>query len=565
MLEELRIRCLGVIADAVVEFAPGLTVVTGETGAGKTMVVSGLSLLLGGRADAGQVRSGEARASVEGRLLIAGGGVVAQRVEELGGDLDGETVLIGRTVGADGRSRAQLGGRGVPIAVLSELADEMIAIHGQHDQQRLLSTSRQREALDRFAGDAVDVPLHQYRAAFERHREVLNALSALAAQTRERARELDALRFGCQEIEAVGPRPGEDEQLRTEVARLAHAESLRSAAGAAHDALVGDGSDVSGATDLIAAGRAALDRESQHDPVLVALGERIAEAGYLLADAAGDLASYLAGLDLDPARLAVAQDRQAALASLTRKYGEDLDAVLAWARDAAERIAELDSHEERTDALERERVELLSRMRESAEQVSAARSAAAARLGAAVTAELHDLAMPHAEVIAAVTRREAFGPHGVDDVELLLAANPGAPARSLAKAASGGELSRVMLAVEVVFAGADPVPTFVFDEVDAGVGGKAAVEIGRRLARLARTAQVVVVTHLPQVAAFADHHLVVVKSDDGMVTRSGVVALEGDERVRELSRMLAGQEGSEAAQAHAAELLAAADAFRADA
>ena len=586
----MRIRGLGVIDDAVLELAPGLTVVSGETGAGKTMVVTGLALLFGGRADPGAVRPEAGRASVEGRLRIDPDGPVAARAEEAGGDLDDGVLVLARTVSAEGRSRAHLGGRGVPAGTLAELADSLLAVHGQSDQSRLLQPARQREALDRYAGAAVEAPLAAYRAAFDELRAVRDDLAELTTRARERAQEADVLRFGLEEIEAVDPQPGEAGALAVEEARLGHADALRLAADTARAALLGDEAaveDGQDATGLVAAAAAALEHAGVEDPELDGLVARLRELGYLLADVGADLASYAAGVETDPARLAEVQARRAAVTRLTRKYAEtalvddgpgapgELDetsAVLAWSERAAARLISLEGDDDRIAALTARRDELLAELAARGAEVSAARTAAAQRFSAAVTEELSALAMAGAEVEVTVSQAElgaeraaaglsvdgrclAYGRHGLDDVELLLRPHPGAPSRPLQRGASGGELSRVMLAVEVVFAGADPVPTLVFDEVDAGVGGKAAVEVGRRLAMLARTSQVVVVTHLPQVAAFADQHLVVRKSSDGAVTRSGVVALDEEGRLQELSRMLAGLEESETAQAHARELL----------
>lgn len=565
MLTELRISCLGVIEDAVLEFAPGLTVVTGETGAGKTMVVTGLNLLCGGRADAARVRNGANRAVVEGRIRIDPSGPVGLRVEEAGGDLDEGELILTRTINADGRSRAHCGGRSVPAGLLAEVSADLVALHGQHDQQRLLAPARQRDALDRYAGESVAVPLAAYQAAYARHREVVAELTNLTEAARERAQEAELLKFGLAEVAAAEPKVGEDAELSAEIARLSHAEALREAASTAHELLVADASSESvDAAGILAAARRTLDRERDHDATLGNLADRLAEAGYLVADVAAELASYTASVEADPHRLATAQDRQAVLTSLIRRYGDDLNAVLEWARQADGRLAELDSDDETIQRLTAEQDELQSTLHVLAAELTAARKVAAAAFAEAVSAELKDLAMPHAQVVADLRERTELGPHGLDDVELLLTPNPGSPALPLARGASGGELSRVMLAIEVVFAGTDPVPTFVFDEVDAGVGGKAAVEVGRRLARLSRVAQVVVVTHLPQVAAFADHHLLVQKADDGLVTSSGVTALDEAGRVQELSRMLAGLEDSEHAQAHASELLEAAREFTRD-
>ncbi|WP_173264967.1 DNA repair protein RecN [Streptomyces pacificus] len=568
----MRIRSLGVIDDAVVELSPGFTAVTGETGAGKTMVVTSLGLLLGGRADPALVRLGARSAVVEGRVSVPAGAPVAVRAEEAGAELDDGALLISRTVSAEGRSRAHLGGRSVPVGMLAELADELVAVHGQTDQQGLLKPARQRQALDRYAGDAVGGPHAAYAAAYRRLKAVSAELADLTTRARERAQEADLLRFGLDEVAAVGPRAGEDKELAAEAERLGHAEALASAAHAAHAALAGNPEDLEGvdAATLVAGAGRTLDAVRAHDPALAALADRMGEISILLADVAGELAGYADDLDADPLRLAAVEERRAALGTLTRKYGQDVTAVLAWAEEGAGRLAELDGDDDRIGELTAERDALRTELSGLAQALTDARTAAAARFAEAVTAELAHLAMPHARVMFAVRQTDdpegvevggrtvAYTPSGADEVELLLAPHPGAQPRPIARGASGGELSRVMLAVEVVFAGTDPVPTYLFDEVDAGVGGKAAVEIGRRLAKLAKSAQVVVVTHLPQVAAFADRQLLVEKTDDGSVTRSGVTVLQGEDRVRELSRMLAGQEDSETARAHAEELLAAA-------
>jgi DNA repair protein RecN (Recombination protein N) len=579
VFEDIRIRGLGVIDDAELELGPGFTVITGETGAGKTMVVTGLGLLMGGRADAGGVRAGAGKAVVEGRVRVEPTGRAAARAVDAGADLDDGDLLLSRTVSADGRSRAYVGGRSVPAGLLAELADELVAIHGQSDQRRLLRPARQQGALDRYAGEPVTGPMAEYVRRFALLREVESALTEVATRSRERAQEADLLRLGLAEVQRVEPRPGEDAELVAEEGRLSHADGLRAASLAAHGYLAADeaGGQAADALGLVAAARRTLEPQRDHDPALAALGDRLAEASYLLADVAADLASYAAGVDTDPARLAAVQDRQSALATLTRKYGEDADEVLAWADRAARQLLELDGDDDRVALLRERRAALRRELGALAGEMSTARSAAAQRLATAVEEELAALAMPQARVVVTVTQRPdpaglsvsgksvAFSSNGVDEVEMLFAAHSGAPPRPLDRGASGGELSRLMLAIEVVFAGADPVPTFVFDEVDAGVGGKSAVEVGRRLARLARSAQVLVVTHLPQVAAFADRHLKVVKSGGGRVTRSGVVTLDDDGRVQELSRMLAGLEGSATARAHAKELLAAAAGGRAEA
>jgi DNA repair protein RecN (Recombination protein N) len=594
MLEEVRITGLGVIDDALLELSPGFTALTGETGAGKTMVVTGLGLLFGGRADPARVRPGEQRAAVEGRLRTEPSGKVARQVEEAGGELDEDgTLVLTRSVSAEGRSRAFAGGRSVPVSLLTYLADDLVAVHGQSDQQQLLKPGRQREALDKYAGAELAVVLGDYQRTFSRHRKVHEELVALTSQARARAAEAEALRAGLTEIEKLDPAAGEEAALRAEEERLSNADALHAGATVAHEALLGDPTaamDGADAITLIGQARRALDEVRRHDAEIDGVAGRLSDAAYLVSEVAAELASYIQGIDADPARLAVVQERRAALNRLVRVYGpggvspyldlppvpaqdapsaaapatadtpaeepDEIAAVLDWSRRAAARVTELDTDDDKIGALTEEEATLAGEVTDLAARLSGLRRAAGERFADDVTAELTALAMPHARVSVHITELDEPTQHGIDDVEIRLAAHPGAPALPLHKGASGGELSRVMLAIEVVFAGADPVPTFVFDEVDAGVGGKAAVEIGRRLAKLARLAQVIVVTHLPQVAAFADNHLVVAKSSDGSVTSSGVIRLDHDARVRELSRMLAGLEDSEFGQAHAAELLA---------
>ena len=594
MLSEIRIRGLGVIEDATLELGPGLTVVTGETGAGKTMVVTGLHLLFGGRADPARVRSGSGRAVVDGRLRLPADSPVLARAREAGAEIDEDgELLVSRAIAVEGRSRAFLGGSAVPIGLLGDLAEGVLAVHGQSDQLRLLRPAEQRAALDRYAGAPVGRLLVRHRSAYQRWQALAADLADRTARVRELAREADVLRHGLAEIEAVAPEPGEDVRLGVEAERLAHSDALRLAAQAAHAALAGDPADPAAGdadvTALLGAARRVLAHESAADPELAALEKRLDEVGYLVADLAAELASYGERIDVDPARLAAVEDRRAALKALTRKYGEPaspgqpagtVDGVLAWAADAGPRLSTLDVSEDALAALAAERDAAGAEVTRLAGELSAERTAAAARFSAAVTAELAGLAMPQATVRVEVRRkpasrdgpavdldgeRVAVGPDGVDEVEVLLRPHSGAPALPIQRGASGGELSRVMLAVEVVFAGADPVPTMVFDEVDAGVGGRAAVEVGRRLARLARDHQVLVVTHLPQVAAYADRHVVVDKADAGgaLVTRSDVRLLDDGGRVRELARMLAGLEGSELGRAHAEELLESAAADRA--
>jgi DNA repair protein RecN (Recombination protein N) len=582
VLEELRITGLGVIEDATLPLRPGLTVITGETGAGKTMVVAGLGLLFGGRADAGRVRADPGRAVVAGRLRLCAGArasdAVLARVADAGAETDDDgTLLLSRTVTAEGRSRGHVGGRAVPAAVLYEVGEHVLAVHGQSDQLRLLRPAEQRAALDRFAGSDHEALLDLLGDRFERWRIVGEKLAAHRRSARQRDQEIALLRLGLDEISRVAPQPGEDEELRDEARRLEHAEGLRAAAQLAHQALSGDseaGDDAPGATGLLGIARRAVEAQSGVDPLLGELAERLAEVTTLAVDVSGELGRYLERFDADPARLTKVYERRTALRSLTRKYGEDVDGVIAWARRAADRLAELDTSDEAVSELEAQRDRLMAQVAELAGQVSTARREAADRFGARVTAELGGLAMPHARIEVVVSPKApgrgeptllvagvetGVGPEGADEVELRLVPHPGAPAQPLQRGASGGELSRVMLAIEVVFAGDGGPPTLVFDEVDAGIGGQAAVEVGRRLARLARDHQVLVVTHLPQVAAFADHHLVVAKDTGGAVTTSGVRPVRDSDRAKELARMLAGLPDSDLGIAHAEELLAVAD------
>jgi DNA repair protein RecN (Recombination protein N) len=568
-LSELHIRGLGAIDDVTLELGPGLTVVTGETGAGKTMVVTGLTLLFGGRADPGRVRAG-GRAGVEGRLVLPPDSPVWARAADAGAEPDEDgSLILARTISAEGRSRAHLGGRSVPVGVVAELAEDLLAVHGQTDQLRLTRPAEQRRALDRYAGLAHLALVEQHRAAHATWRQLADDLDRRRGQARELAQAADVLRHGLDEIAAVAPEPGEDEALDTLAKRLGDADALRTVADGARLALVGDVTGDLGGGDFTADASSALATAERalagsDDPTLVLLAQDLADAVAVVSDVAVQLAGYVADLDADPARLAEVLDRRAAITALVRKYaepGEGLAGVLAWAEDAQARLSQLDVSDEALEALQAERDAAREQLRALSTQVTAGRQAAAEGFAADVGAELAGLAMKNAQVSFRIdSDPDQPGPDGVDEVALLLSPHPGAPARPVHKGASGGELSRVMLAIEVVFAGADPVPVMVFDEVDAGVGGQAAGEIGRRLARLAQEHQVVVVTHLAQVAAFADTHLVVDKSPDTAqgVTATDIRAVRDEDRVRELARMLSGLADSDTGQAHARELLAVA-------
>jgi DNA repair protein RecN (Recombination protein N) len=557
MLTELRISDLGVIAEAVLEPGPGFTAVTGETGAGKTMVVTGLSLLLGARADAGLIRRGASRCLVEGSWTVPDG--QAAELADLGAETEHGELLVGRVI-SPSRSRALLGGVSVPVAKASEVVTAWAAIHGQSEQVRLGTAERQREVLDRFAGAEHEGLLATHARTFAKRRQAAAELAELTGAARERAREIDLLRFGLDEIAAVEPQPDEDVALGAEAQRLQAVDDLRLAAHAAVLALSGDAEawdDAPNALALVAAARKSLDADVADDPSLGQVGARLADAAALLADVAADLASYLDRLEADPARLEWIAERRSALQGLLRKYGASVAEVLAWAAEAAERTTGLAATDDRIAELQAQVAAYDDDLAASAAAITAGRAAAGDTLAALVRDELSALAMPHARLQFALTP-VAIGAHGADQVTIMFTANAGAAPAPLAKAASGGELSRVRLALEVVLASGATGQTFVFDEVDAGVGGAVALEIGRRLARLAEHAQVIVVTHLAQVAAFADTHYVVAKATDGQVTTSGIRSVQGAERLDELARMMAGLEGSANAQAHAAELLAAA-------
>ncbi|MFK5635969.1 MULTISPECIES: DNA repair protein RecN [unclassified Ornithinimicrobium] len=586
-LRRMRIQGLGVIDDAELELVEGLNVITGETGAGKTMVISGLGLLLGARADSGLVRTGLRQAVVEGEVDVPVEHPAAQRVEEAGGDASDGLLLV-RTVSAEGRSRAHVGGRVAPVTVLSEVGEHLVAVHGQADQWRLRDAEHHRLLIDGAGGDRLAGRFAAYRHVHEEWEGARTRLAELSRTSAERNLRVAMLRAALEEIGALDPLEGEEDALRAESERLAHAEELRTAALLARDALVGSddpGMEQASVTALLASAGVALAPAATHDEQLGGLRERMDEISYLSSDLATDLAAYASAIEVDEERLDEVHRRRADLGVLLRKYGPTTGEMLGFARVSAQELARIDVSDDDLAALAARAEELRIAVGRAGWALSRAREETAERVGTAVTQELTHLAMGSAEVTVHVAPRVVDGAdqggaeadrgaasssglvplpdgrltrprtHGLDDVEIRLAANPGAPARSVTRAASGGELSRVMLALELV-CGDGAVPTYVFDEVDAGVGGSAALDLGARLARLARTSQVIVVTHLGQVAAYADRHLVVRKSTDGQVTRSGVVVVDGPEREAELARMLGGVADSQAALTHARELLA---------
>lgn len=582
MIEFIKIQGLGVIDEAEIELDPGLTVLTGETGAGKTMVLTGLGLLAGDRADPASVRHGSGNAAVEGVWSLdtqrweQAASALRSRLDEVGASIDldvGSTaeimrLVVARSVADAGRSRAVLGGRTVPVAMLQEVAASLVTVHGQAQQHDLRLASRQRELLDRFAGEAHLGLLAPYQDLFRQWRAAREAVAELLSRRsslEERARQLA---LGIEEIESVDPQPGEDVELDIAAARLSHAGALFADARLARVALVGDDDELEPTSAMASLERAhkALERVHALDPSLADVRERLQEVTSLVADLSYELSAYADGLEADPARQQWVEQRRAALRGLLRRYGASIDEVLAWLADARATVVAASRVDDNLEELRRREADLLVQVVGSAERITQSRCAAAKAFAAGVTAELGALAMPDARLEVEVTTRSdpaTFTATGADDVEFQLVPHSGALPRPVSRGASGGELSRVMLAIEVVLAGNDPVPTFVFDEVDAGIGGRAAVEVGRRLARLARSAQVLVVTHLPQVAAFADRHVVITKAADGSVTSSSVQRVADEDRVTELVRMLSGLEASEAGAAHARELLDVAEAERA--
>jgi DNA repair protein RecN (Recombination protein N) len=577
VLSEIRIEALGAISTATAEFDRGLTVLTGETGTGKTMVVTGLHLLGGGRADATRVRSGAERAVVEGRFTTneLGEHVTAQIDEILdssGAERDDDgSVIAARSVARDGPSRAYLGGRSVPAKSLATFTTELLTLHGQNDQLRLMRPDEQRAALDRFVD--VEKQLKRYRKLREDWLAARRDLVDRTQRARELAQEADRLKFGLNEIDTVAPQPGEDEALVSDIQRLSELDAVKEAAQTARAALAEPDESPSTASAVGSVGQAKSAMEATGDSALRALAAQLDGVLVVIGDVASELGDYLAALPSDASTLEAKLLRQNELRTLTRKYAADIDGVLQWAQQSRDRLVQLDVSEEALADLERQVVALHDDVVQAANDLTKARTKAAKGLSKAVTAELAGLAMADAAFTVSVSPLAArvddaaaltvspgatvhAGQYGADDVEFGFAAHRGMDVLPLNKSASGGELSRVMLALEVVLAASTEGTTMVFDEVDAGVGGRAAVQIGRRLARLASTHQVIVVTHLPQVAAYADVHLVV--DSGGRGKASGVRRLDDEDRVAELARMLAGLGESDSGRAHARELLEAA-------
>ena len=541
MLRELHISGLGVIDALDLELHPGLNVLTGETGAGKTMVTVGLALALGARATASLVRPGAAAASVQARF-----DATPQSVE--GGWAEDDEVICSRSISAEGRGSARIGGQLAPVSALAALAEGLVEVHGQHEGQRLLSGAAQTAFLDRFAGSDHLAVVERSREEHEGLRAARASLADLVERERDRERELDLLAYQIREIESVAPAPGETATLRAEEARLAHAERLLERTGSADRELGSDG----GAADALRSTAAELSAAADLDPGAAELATRAAEVRTLAAELATDVRAYRERLELDPARLEEVHQRIAALGTLQRKYGESEEAVLAFLEQARARQVLLADAGEVRERLAADVAERAERVATLATAVSDGRSAAAPRLADALLAELGELGMEGARIEVHLVADAAPAASAAERAELRFAGGPAQPLLPFSKVASGGELSRTMLACRSVLVDLDDVPTLVFDEVDAGIGGRAGIAVGRRLARLATSRQVIVVTHLPQIAAFADRHIRVEKLEGTAVA----TPLEGSSRVEELTRMLAGMPGSDAAATHAEELLA---------
>lgn len=563
-LVEISIRGLGVIEEAKLELGPGFTVLTGETGAGKTMVLTALSLVLGGKADSSLVRKGR------DRLVASATFRVPPEIEEIAADKganteDGELILT-RTLNSEGKSRASAGGVSVPASVLSELGEELIEIHGQAASMSITKVAKQREILDRYAGSQFIEVHDHYKDAFDEYNSLKIKIAALKANAAGREKEISVLQEFSTAFSKIKPQLGEATALLSEIMRLSSVESLRTSVGESVSLLL---AEETGVVDALAAAKRSLESVAEKDPLIGEILAAVTDSFFQLSEVAQSAHSYLDDLEADPARLDIAQARRADLSSFLKRYAsagepdDQISELIARHQLVAETIADLSGGEDRLVQMQEELELLLDQLSSRAQILSEVRKDFAAQLSASVTEEIHMLSMPHTQFFSTVLSPDysqklspsVFTSTGADEVSMMLQAHRDGPFVQVAKGASGGELSRVMLALEVVLAESEPVGTYIFDEVDAGVGGKAAVEVGRRLRELSQHAQVIVVTHLPQVAAWADSHFVVRKNDDGAVSQSDVVQVAGDLRIEEIARMLAGQEDSQSAREHAAELL----------
>lgn len=558
-LEEISIRNLGVIENASIEFSKGLTVLTGETGAGKTMVLTALGLVLGSKSDGDLVRTGSERSIVSARFLLSHS--LASAISEAGDDVPDDELIITRSVSAEGKSRINIGGALSTASRASELSLDLIEIHGQSNNAKLLKSSVQRDLLDLFVKSSDE--LVEYQACFDHYKEIDLRISELREQLSKADSEISSLTLFADAFSKVIPKSGELEAIEQEIQKLGSVEELHSTITTALNLVESEDQPV---TSTLLNARKLLDQVRDKDSALTPLLDKYSELVLDLGDVVSDLLLYLTRLEADPQRFEYLQERKAAINSLIKKFGQGSDKAGALSElidrydNTQQRIADLSGGEKRIAELERERGEVFSKLRGAARKLSEKRSLGAEKLSTLVTGEIRSLSMPNASFICDVKHRDLdtyseYSHSGIDDVTFLFAGHSGAQALPLAKVASGGENSRVMLAIAVVLAESSHIGTYIFDEVDAGVGGAAAVEVGRRLKALAKSAQVIVVTHLAQVAVWADNHLVVQKDQTGSVSASGVTHLSLDDRKVEIARMLSGQSQSLTAQEHASELL----------
>lgn len=556
-LEEISIRSVGVIEQSTLELAKGLTVLSGETGAGKTMVLTALNLILGGKADSSLVRKGSERLVASGKFSIPKSQefLFEEALVE-----DGE-LIITRTVAIDGKSKASTNGVSTTASLLSQIGENLVEVHGQAANQTISKSSRQRELVDRFG----TIECTQYLGALTDYHEMKERIASLKKSISQRDRELAEMREFAEAYKKLNPLHNELSEIEGEIARLSSVEELRIATSQAIAAIE---DEESGSLTTLGIARRALDNARAKDPLLEVIYQQVSETFFTLDDSLKALNAYNSKLEADPLRLDHLQSRKSEISSFIKRFGSsessdhELVALALRFQGSADVIADLEGGDQRLQQLESELTVIKKRLLTEAKALSALRTAAAEKLSKAVTQEIQQLSMPHATFVAQVSsanydspKESDFTSSGCDEVSMYIQGHKDAPLVALAKGASGGEMSRVMLALEVVIATTHPIGTYVFDEVDAGVGGKAAIEVGRRLHQLAQHAQVIVVTHLPQVAAWADSHFVVTKSSDGSVSQSDVVKVEGEERVEEIARMLAGLENSASAREHAAELL----------
>ena len=557
-LEEISIRSLGVIESSNIEFKPGLTVLTGETGAGKTMVLTALGLVLGSKSDSDLVRAGQERAIVTGKFSVPK--ELAMQIIDAGGEIEEESVVISRTVSTAGKSRVLVGGVVSSAAAVSSFASSLVEIHAQSSSSKLTKPGVARELLDRFAG----LDLTSYQDTFDQYQQMLRRINELKDQLSQADRQIAELSELADDFARLNPKSGELVEIENEIAKLGSVEVLNQAVSVALNLF--ENEDLS-AVNMLQQIRKSLDQVNGKDKQLDAITERYTESLLNLQDISSDLSSYLLQLEADPNRFEKLQDRKASLNSLLKRYGKGSDKEAAFeqllvdGKSAKERIADLSGGDQRVAELQKEADSLFKQLQEQGLALSQSRKMNGEKLASQVTEEVRSLSMPNAsfvieQTVGDVKNSKSFTSHGIDEISILFSAHSGGTPLALNKVASGGELSRVMLALEVVIAEAEPVGTYIFDEVDAGVGGKAAIEVGRRLSKLSKSAQVIVITHLAQVAAWADNHLVVKKSENGLVTQSDVMEVSATERKIEIARMLSGQEDSQTAQEHAGELLA---------